>query len=138
MFFFKLRHGYHVVDVNLYLMMDHAMEQSYHGLLISFPSVLQPKRHHFVAESPSLCDEGCLLHVFGCHLDLIVTREIIHEGKDLVLCSVINQNINVGERKVILEDFPFQISVVHTHPYLPVFFRHRDYVSNPLGIRGDN
>ena len=65
-------------------------------------------------------NEGCLLHVFGCHLDLIVTRETLHEGKDLVLHGVVNQNVTVGERKVILGACPVQISVVHTHPYLVV------------------
>ena len=118
-------------------MVNHVMEQSYHGSLIGFPSVLQSKGHNFVTESAPLCGESRLFHVFGCHLDLIVTRETFHEGKDLVLHGVVTQNINVGKRKVILGDCPVQILVVHTHLYLAVLFRYRDYVSNPLGIRGD-
>ena len=68
---------------------------------------------------------------------MIVTRETIHEGKDLVFHGVVNQNVNVGEQKVIIGACPVQISLVHTHSYLVVFFRHQNYIGNPLGIRGD-
>ena len=138
MFFLSLRHGYHVTDLNLYLMVNHVMEQSYHSLLISCPSILQPKRHHLVAESASLCNKGCPHHVFRCHLDQIIAREIVHEGKDFVLCGIVNQNINVGKRKVILGACYVQVYVVHTHPYLVVLLRYQNNVSNPLRIGGED
>ena len=119
-------------------MMYHIMKQSYHGSLIGWPNILQPKWHNLVTEGALLCDKDCLLHVLRCHLDLIVTREPVHEVEYLMLCGVVNQNIDMGKRKVILGDCPVQISVVHTHPHLAVLFRHWDYVSNSLGIRGDN
>ena len=71
-------------------MVNHIVEQSNHEALISYPSILQPKRYHLVAEGAPLCDKGRLLHVFRSHLDLIVPKEIVHEGKDLVLCGVFN------------------------------------------------
>ena len=62
--FLGLRPGYYVININLDLMVDHIMEQSDHGALISCPDILQPKRHHLITEGAPLCDEVCLLHVF--------------------------------------------------------------------------
>ena len=79
MFLFSMESSYHIVDVDLYLVMNHVMEQSYHNTLICCTDVLQTKRHNLVTESASLCDEGSLFHVFRYHLDLIITPETVHE-----------------------------------------------------------
>ena len=81
---------YHVININLDLMLNHIVEQSDHGSLIDYPNILQPKRHHLVTEGTTLYDEGCLLHVFRSHLDLVVARETIHEGEDFVMRDVVN------------------------------------------------
>ena len=138
MFFFILRPRYHIINVYLYLVMNRVMEQSYHGSLIGCPNILQSKRHHFVTESSPLCDEGCFLHVFGCHLDLIVTIETVHEGEDLMMYGIFNQNINVGKREVILGACSSQVSVVHTYTDFTVLLRYQNDVSNPLWIGGDS
>ena len=121
-FFLGLGLGYHVININLYLMVDHIMEQSYHGSLISCPSILQPKRHHLVTEGAPLCNEGRLLHVFKSHLDLVVAKETIHEGEDFMLCGVVDQNINVGKREVILGAYPVQVSITIHIRTLSSFF----------------
>ena len=77
-------------------MMDHFVKQSYHGTLIGFPNVLQPKWHNFVTERAPLYEESRFLHVLRRHFDLIIPRETIHEGEYLMLCSVVNQNIDMG------------------------------------------
>ena len=89
-FLFSLRYRYHVVNINLYLVMDHVMEQIYHSTLICHSGVLQTERHNLVTESASLCDKSSLLCVFRFHLDLIIPRETTHEGKYLVLSGVVN------------------------------------------------
>ena len=138
MFLFGLRPGYHIININLYLVVNHVMEQGDHGSLISCPNILQPKRHHLVTESTPLCDEGCLLHVFGCHLDLVVARETIHKGEDFVLCGVVNQNTDVGKWEVILGTCPVQVSVFHTHSCFTILLRCQNNISNPLRIGGDS
>ena len=95
MFLFSLGPCNHVVNVYLNLMVNHVVEQSDHGTLISCPSILQPERHDFAAKSTPLCNKSFLLHVLGSHLDLIVTGKTIHEGEDLMLRGVVNQNIDV-------------------------------------------
>ena len=132
--FLSLRPGYNVINADLYLMMNHIMKQNYHGSLIGCPSVLQSKRHHFVTENAPLHDEGCLLHVLGCHLDLIITRESVHEGEYLMMCGIINQNINVGKQKVIFRACSVQVPIINTHYYLSIFLVHWHDISNPWGI----
>ena len=95
MFLFNLRSGYHVIHVDLYLVMDHIVKQSYHGTLIGCPDILQPKWHNFVTERAPLCDEGCFLHVLRCHFDMAVSGETIHEGKYFMLSIFVDQNINM-------------------------------------------
>ena len=85
-----------------------------------------------------MCDEGCLLHVFRSHLDLVVSRETIHEGEDFVFHGVVDQNVNVRKWEVILRDCPIQVSVIYTHPYLTVLLRYHNNVSNPLWIGSDS
>ena len=62
----------HVIHVNLYLVMNHVMEEGDHGSLISGSCVLQTKRHDIVHEGSPMCDESSLGFVFFDHLDLIV------------------------------------------------------------------
>ena len=102
-------------------MVNHIVEQSYHGALIGCPNILQPKWHHFVIKSSPLCDEGCFLHVFGCHLDRIVSIESVHEGEDLMLHGVVDQNMDVWKWEVVFGARPVQILVVYMHMYLSVF-----------------
>src|ERR1051325_8154070 len=116
--------------------MNHVMEQCHHSTLISGACVLQPKRHNLVAESTPLCNKSSLLHVFGSHLDLIVTGETIHEGENLMLSGVVNQNINMRKWEIIFRTCFVQISVIHTHSYFAILLRYGYYVSDPLGIRG--
>ena len=58
MLFFSLLPGYHVVNVDLYLVMNHVTEQGYHSTMICCVSVFQPKRHNLVTESPPMGDKG--------------------------------------------------------------------------------
>src|ERR1044072_7858208 len=137
MLFFGLWSSYHVVDVDLYLVMDHVMKQCHHSTLISGACVLQSKRHNLVAESAPLCNKSSLLHVFGSHFDLIITGETIHEGENLMLSGVVNQNINMRKWKIVFWTCFVQISVIHTHPYFAILLRYRHHICNPLRIRSN-
>src|ERR1043165_1298093 len=137
MFFFCLRSSYHVVNVVLYLVMNHVMKQCHHGTLVSGACVLQSERHNLVTESAPLCTKTSLLHVFGSHFDLIVTGETIHEGENFMLSGVVDQNINVRKWEIVFRTCFVQISVIHTHSYLAIFLRYGYYICNPLRIRSN-
>src|ERR1043165_649700 len=134
MFFFCLRSSYHVVNVDLYLVMNHVMKQCHHGTLISGACVLQSERHNLVVESTPLCNKSSLLHVFRSHFDLIVTGETIHERENLMLGGVVNQNINVREWKIVFRTCFVYISVIHTHSYFTILLWYGHHVCNPLWI----
>ena len=77
MFFFIMISDYHVVNVNLYLVVYHVMEKKLPWHAISCTDILQTKRHNLVAESSPLCDEGYFLHILKCHFNLIILGETI-------------------------------------------------------------
>ena len=114
---------------------DHVVEQSDHGALIRCPNILQSKRHDLVAKGTPLSNKGCLLHIFGSHLNLILTGETIHKGEDLMLCGVVNQKVDMRQREIILGARPVQIPVIDTHPDFTIFLRHWNHVGNPLRVR---
>ena len=101
-------------------MVNHVVEQSDHGALISCPNILQSEWHDLIVKGAPLRNEGCLLHVLGSHLDLIVTKKTIHKGEDLMLCGVVDRNIDVRQWEILFGARPVQISIVHTHPYLTI------------------
>src|SRR3954462_13315856 len=84
-----------VVHINFNFFMHHVMKESSHCPLVSCACILQSKRHHFVAKGTPWGDERCLLHVFRSHLNLIITGEPVHEGKDIELSGVINQHVDM-------------------------------------------
>src|ERR1043165_910365 len=106
--------------------------------MISGACVLQSERHDFVAESTPLCNESSLLHVFKSHFDLIVAGETIHEGENLMLSGVVNQNINMRKWKIVFRTRLVQISVIHTHSYFTILLRYGNHICNPLWIRSDS
>lgn len=85
----------HAVDIDLYLFINHVMEESHHRSLICFPSILQFERNYLVTEGALEGDECGFLHVFRSHFDLVVTGEAIHEGKDHELGNVVYPYVNV-------------------------------------------
>src|ERR1051325_3547865 len=134
MLFFCVGSSYHVVDVDIYLVMNHVMEQCHHGTLISGACVLQSELHNLIAESAPLCNKSSLLHVFRSHFDLIVTGETIHKGENLMLSGVVNQNINMRKWEIVFRTRFVQISVINTHSYLAILLRYGYHICNPLRI----
>src|ERR1043165_9298735 len=104
--------------------MDHVMKQSYHGTLICGASVLHTEQHDLVAECAPLCNESSLFHVSGSHFDLIVTRETIYEGNNLVLSGVVNQYINMRKWKIVFRTRSVQICVIRTHSHFTILLRY--------------
>src|SRR3954468_7046161 len=133
-FLFSVRFCDHIIHIHFYFLVNHIMEQGYHCTLICCPCVFQTERHYLVTKSPPRCCECCLLHVFWCHLDLIVTGEAIHEREHFALCGTVHQCINVRQRKIILWTCSIQISIVNTHSDFPILLRYWHNISDPWWI----
>ena len=97
---------YHVININFYFFVDQIMQQSSGCTFVSSTSILKAKWHDFVAICPLWSNEGGFIHIFGSHLNLIVPWKSIHKWQQGMSCCIINQDINVGQGKII-----FQVSV---------------------------
>ena len=114
--FLSLGPGYHVININLDLVVNHIVEQRDHGTLISFPRILQPKRLYLVTESAPLCNEGCLLHVFRGHLDLVVARGSL-------LSQLLKYlEIDCARSKVNCGHFTAKLQIFGQHPHFEYIF----------------
>ncbi len=51
-----------------------------------------------------------------------------------MICSIVNQHVNVGQRKVILRAYSVTVFVVATHMDATVFLGYRDNVCHLLRI----
>ena len=77
------------------------------------------------------CNLGFVL--FG-HRDLVTTWESVHEGEEPVGSGIINQGIDVWQRKIILGAGPVQIPIINAHTHFPIVVRHGNDVSNPIWV----
>ena len=114
--------------------MHHITEQGYHGSLVGHPSILSAEWHDIVVVSSPMGGEHCLGFVLFSHLDLIITQEPVHEGEEHVGRGVINQGVDVWQRKIIFWVGLIQISIIDAHAYFPIFFGHEDNVGNPIRV----
>ena len=102
--------------------------------LISCPSILEAKWHYHVTIDSLFDSESGFGHIFRSHLDLVIFRKTIHEGHQSTSYRVIYQDINVGEKEVILKACLIQVSKIHTHPYLSILLRYGHDIVYPLGL----
>ena len=70
---------HHVINVGLHVSSNLVSKDLIDHPLVGGSGILQSKGHCLITISPPVSDEGYLFFVFGCHPDLIVSREGIHE-----------------------------------------------------------
>jgi len=69
------------------------VENCIHSSLVCCPRVLQSERHNSITIYPQWRPERCMLVIFKVHLNLIVSRESIHERHPFKSTRVFNHNI---------------------------------------------
>lgn len=74
-------------------MVDHALKRCY--------GVFNAEGHHFVAINAPICDDGCLVFVWGIHHDLVVAGVRIHNAQQLISDCDINHLVNTREWEVV-------------------------------------
>ena len=69
------------------------------------------------------------------HVNLVVTRECVHEAKQSVSGSRVDQHVYAWERKAVFWTGLVQIDEIHAHhPPLPVGLFEQDYIGWPIGV----
>jgi hypothetical protein len=102
-----------------------------HGPLESGISILEAKWHDTIRKgAPRGCECNFVL-IGGVNLDLVVTRETIHEGQSLVTCAIIDYLVNEGCWKVVFGTSVIEIEEVRTDTDSAMFFVNRDRVGDP-------
>ena len=104
------------------------------GLLIGSTSILQAKWHDIICVCSLMCGECCLGFVLLNHFDLIVAGEAVHEGEEPISSGIIDQGIDVWQRKIILGTSLVQIPIINTYAYFFIFLRHGNNVGNPIRV----
>jgi len=67
-----------------------------------------------------------------CNVDLVVTKKILHNGKNLTPGTFINGLINEGSRIVIFRTGMIEISIINVNMDNALFFCHRDNSGHPI------
>jgi hypothetical protein len=75
-------------------MMREIMENISHGFLECSTCVLESKRHDTVGKSTPWGGKCSFILICWVDLDLIVSREAIHEGQSLVACKIIDNLVD--------------------------------------------
>jgi len=81
--------GWKVIQVRLDNVAN-IMKHIGHFPLKRGPRIFEAERELLVYKCTPWADEGCLLLVRWCDIDLVVTRETVHKGKYLTSDTFIN------------------------------------------------
>ena len=92
----------YVVNVHFHVPPNLFVEHLVYQSLVHGPYVLQTKRHDPVVVEPLAEDEGRHFLIFLYHLYLVVLREGVHKGKELVLGCRIHKLVDSGLREAVL------------------------------------
>ena len=80
------------------------------------------------------CKSGFIL-IFFVDIDLIITRKIVHEGKDFITSTCIYYLVNKLIGEVIFGISQIQIMQFNTNTNGSLFFINGNKIGNPSGIR---
>jgi len=89
------------------------VEHIRHRSLKCIPNIFKAKGKPFVLESTPGEDEGCLILISRCNVDLVVARKTIHERKEFSPSTFINDLINEGSGVVIFWTGAIEITVIN-------------------------
>ena len=78
--------------------------------------------------------ERGLLLVVGVHSDLIITRESVHEAKELVASSSVHYEFALGQGKAIFRASPVNIGKVNAESPFAIFLLNENHISQPVEI----
>ena len=87
--------------------MDEGTEAVCHGTMEGGSSILQTKGHYSIGEfAPQGC-ECSIVMIFFLDLDLVISEKSVHEGKDCVSDTCIDNMIDEGCWEVFFGTYPF-------------------------------
>jgi len=122
---------YDVINVHFNLLMNHVVENSHHGSHVGGTDVLEEERHHPVVIYTPRCNESCFFHVFLIHQNLVIACVTVYKRLHLMFGTVVNQNMDIWQRKIIFRTSLVEISIINTNPHFLVLLGDRNDVGQP-------
>ena len=110
------------------------MEAVCHGTLEGGFSVFYIEGNYSVCECAPRGGERSFVLVFLLDPNLVVSEKIVHEGKDLMSDTHVNDLVNEQCWKIVFGTSQIQIPEVHANSDGALFFVHGNRVGNPGGV----
>jgi hypothetical protein len=108
------------------------MEGIRHSTLKSGANVLETERKFSIGEiSPRTNERGFVL-ILGNNIDLIISREIVHQREDFASSAIVNNMIDKGGRKVVFRTSFVDITIINAYTDCALFLIDRDNIGNPV------
>jgi hypothetical protein len=111
--------------------MSQIMKNVCHGPLESGVGILEAEWHDTIHKgAPRGCECGFVL-IDRVNLDLVVTRETVHEGQSLMTFAIVDYLVDEGCWKVVFGIGLIEVTEVHTDIDNVLFFVNKDRVRDP-------
>ena len=104
------------------------METICHGTLEGGSNVLQTKGNYSICECAPRGCECILVTILFPDLNLVISRNSVHEGKDLMSVACIDNLIGEGCWEVVFGTCPIEIMEVCANMDGTLFFIHRNRI----------
>ena len=96
--------------------------------------VLESKRHYPIIIGSLCCDERGFFLVIEVHADLVVAGKCIHKTEKFVARDGVHDEVDPGQREVVLRACVVYVSKVDTESPLAICFFEEHNISQPLRI----
>ena len=111
--------------------MSQIMKNVCHGPLECGAGILEVEWHDTIRKgAPGGCECSFVL-IVGVNLDLVVTRETVHEGQSLLTYAIIDYLVDEGYWKVVFGTGVIEVAEVRTDTDSSLFFVNRDRFGDP-------
>ena len=111
------------------------MEAEHHGPLKRGSIIFKSKGHNSIRKhAPGGCESSLVLVLFP-DLNLVITEKTIHERKDFVVSTGINDLVNEWSGEVFFRTCQIQVMKVNIDMNYPLFFVNKNMSGNPSSIR---
>ena len=111
--------------------MDKVVEEEHHILLESGSNIFKSKWHNAVCKRPPRGCERSLVLVLFLDSNLVITRKTIHERKDFVASTSINDLVNERNGDFVFGTCQIEVVKFNTYTNGTLIYIHYGWVGNP-------
>ena len=122
---------YDFISMHFTILVNYDVKYGRHRYHVCGTNILEAKGHQSVMIYIPRCNEGRLFFIFLIYQNFVMACVTIQKLQHLVLSTIVNQNMNILQRKIILRASFVEISVVDTNLDFPIFFGDQNNIGQP-------